>query len=393
MSDAETASLWRINNAIRLQSLDSILPAIELPGIGPGTRRETNAQPHRPVSVRGPFKAVFLFPLMALIAAALTATAAHAERDVRFTANWAFEASNAPFVLADQRGYFEEEGIDVTVDAGEGSSAVITRIAGGSYEAGFGDINTLIEFNARHPDNRQRMVYMIYNRPPLAIMTLKESGIETPAQLEGRSIGAPANDSAYRMFPLFADATGLDSSKIDFENVAPNLREAMLVQGKVDAIAGFPPSAVPNLLKLGIDEDDIRILYYSDYGVPLYSNGLIVTERMIEDEPEVVQGLVRATHRGLKASIEDPLAAAQALRNKDSLINVELEERRMRFLIENQLITPEVEENGLGAVDPQRLADSIQVVAKALELDNTPAPEQVFDGRFLAELDDRGINQ
>ncbi len=332
----------------------------------------------------------FLFGLLAALSLAL-APAARAERDIRFTANWAFEASNAPFVLADQRGYFEEEGLDVTVDAGEGSSAVITRIAGGSYQAGFGDINTLIEFNARHPDNRQRMVYMIYNRPPLAIITLKDAGIEAPKQLEGKSIGAPANDSAYRMFPLFAEATDLDSDKIRFENVAPNLREAMLVQGKVDAIAGFPPSAVPNLLKLGIDEDDIRIFYYSDYGVPLYSNGLIVTERMIEEEPEVVQGLVRATHRGLKASIDDPLAAAQALRKKDSLINVDLEERRMRFLIDNQLITEEVKQNGLGAVDPERLAASIQVVAEALELDNPPAPEQVFDGEFLDALEGRSV--
>lgn len=326
-------------------------------------------------------------------ALALLATAAQAERDVRFTANWAFEASNAPFVLANQRGYFDEEGLDVTIDAGEGSSAVITRIAGGSYEAGFGDINTLIEFNARHPDNRQRMVYMIYNRPPLAIITLAESGIETPAQLEGRVIGAPANDSAYRMFPLFAEATGLDSSEIEFQSVAPNLREAMLVQGKVDAIAAFAPSAVPNLLKLGIDQDDIRILYYSDHGVPLYSNGLIVTERMIEEEPEVVQGLVRATHRGLKDSIASPLAAAEALKERDSLINVELEESRMQFLIDNQIVTPEVKANGLGSVDPQRLAGSIEVVARSLELANPPAPEAVFDASFLSELSDRELPQ
>lgn len=345
------------------------------------------------LSSAGRPRPVFFFLGLLAALSLLLASTARAEREVRFTANWAFEASNAPFVLAAQRGYFEEEGLDVTVDAGEGSSAVITRIAGGSYEAGFGDINTLIEFNARHPDNRQRMVYMIYNRPPLAIMTLKKSAIKTPRQLEGKAIGAPANDSAYRMFPLFAEAAELDSDAIRFENVSPNLREAMLVQGKVDAIAGFPPSALPNLLKLGINEDDIRIFYYSDYGVPLYSNGLIVTERMIEEEPEVVQGLVRASHRGLKASIAEPRAAAQALRDKDSLINVDLEERRMRFLIDNQLITPEVKENGLGAVDPERLAASIQVVTEALELDNPPAPEQVFDATFLDALEDRKVAQ
>ena len=311
---------------------------------------------------------------------------ARADTAIDFTANWAFDASNAPFILAEERGYFSDEGIRITIDSGEGSSAVISRIAGGSYDAGFGDINTLIEFNSQYPDNPQKMVYMIYNRPPLAIMALKESGITTPQDLEGRKIGAPVNDSAYRMFPLFAEATGLDASSITFENISPNLREAMLVRGQVDAIAAFPPSALPNLLNLGISEDDIEIFYYTDVGIPLYSNGLIVTERLIEQSPDVVQGLVRATHRGLLDGIEDPRAAAEALRKRDSLIDVDMEERRMQFLIDNQIVTPEVKALGLGAVNPERLADSIDVIVQTLGLDNTPTPVQVFDDQFLSGL-------
>lgn len=329
-------------------------------------------------------------PLLFILCICAT-TVVHADRDIRFTANWAFEASNAPFVMAEQKGYFRDEGLNITIDSGEGSSAVISRIAGGSYQAGFGDINTLIEFNSRYPDDPQQMVYMIYNRPPLAIISLKRTGLKRPIDLEGRIIGAPANDSAYRMFPLFAEATGIDISAIQFENIAPNLRETMLAQGRVDAIAAFPPSALPNLLNLGISEDDIEIFYYSDFGIPLYSNGLIVTKRMIEEEPEVVQGLVRATHRGLLDSINDPRAATEALLLRDSLINVDMEEHRMRFLIANQIITPEVEKIGLGAVDHERLAASIQVIAETLELDNTPAPEQVFDGQFLSILEDREL--
>ncbi|WP_339802395.1 ABC transporter substrate-binding protein [uncultured Marinobacter sp.] len=321
----------------------------------------------------------------------LTVLPAQADRDLRFTANWAFEASNAPFVLAEQKGYFRDEGLNVRIDAGEGSSAVITRIGSGSYEAGFGDINTLIEFNSRFPENSQRMVYMVYNRPPLAIMTLTRSGIETPADLEGRIIGAPANDTAYRMFPLFADATGINADNIKFESITPNLRETMLVQGRVDAIAAFPPSAQPNLLNLGIDEDDIRTFYFSDYGVPLYSNGLIVTQKMIENEPEVVAGLVRAVNRALKESIADPQMAAEALLKKDSLINTELEVSRMEFLISNQLVTDEVEELGLGAVDSERLEASIEAVSGALGIETLLTADQVFDSSFLPDIDQRRV--
>ncbi|MAM00115.1 ABC transporter substrate-binding protein [Hydrocarboniclastica marina] len=315
-----------------------------------------------------------------------------AAKELRFTANWVFEASNAPFLLAAERGYFSDEDLDVTIDAGEGSSAVITRIASGRYQFGFGDINTMIEFNAQNPNDQQRMVYMIYNRPPMGVVTLKGSGIEHPRDLEGKSVGAPVNDTAYRLFPVLAAALNIDASQVKFDNVSPNLREPMLYRGQVDAIMSFPPSSYVNLLQLGVDADDIRIMYYTDYGISMYSNGVIVPAKMIEEEPEVVEDIVRAVNRAWMATIENPEAAIDALVRRDSLIDRDLEMQRMEFYLDNQIITDEVRELGLGAVDAERLKESIDVVSKVFGVENPPAPDQVFDSRFLPPLEERMLN-
>lgn len=327
--------------------------------------------------------------LVATVCIAISASAQ--DRQLRFTANWVFEASNAPFLLAVERGYFSDEGLNVTVDAGEGSSAVITRIASGRYQFGFGDINTMIEFNARNPDDQQRMVYMIYNGAPMGIVTLSGSGIEHPRDLEGRNVGAPVSDTAYRLFPVLASALDIDSSLVNFENVSPNLREPMLYRGQVDAIMSFPASSYVNLLQLGTDPEDIRVLNYSDYGISLYGNGVIVPARLIEEEPEVVAGIVRAVHRAWMATIEDPGAAIDALIRRDSLIDRDLELQRMEFYFENQIITDEVREIGLGAVNAERLRDSIGVVAEVFGVENPPAPEEVFDSQFLPPLEERTL--
>lgn len=326
-----------------------------------------------------------------LVAVCMALTASAQERQLRFTANWVFEASNAPFLLAVERGYFSDEGLNVTVDAGEGSSAVITRIASGRYQFGFGDINTMIEFNSRNPNDQQRMVYMIYSGAPMGIVTMAGNGIEHPKDLEGRDVGAPVNDTAYRLFPVLASALDIDATLVNFDNVSPNLREPMLYRGQVDAIMSFPASSYVNLLELGADPEDILVMNYSDYGISLYGNGVIVPAKLIDEEPEVVEGIVRAVNRAWMDTIQDPQAAIDALVRRDSLIDSAMEMERMQFYFENQIITDEVREIGLGAVDSERLRDSIGVVADVFGVENPPAPEHVFDSRFLPPLEERTL--
>ena len=170
---------------------------------------------------------------------------------VPFTLSWKLMGSFAPIFLAVDRGYFAAGGIELDIVSGDGSANVVKRLASGAYQIGVGDIASVIRFNAHNPDSR---VKALYNQTPadLALVTLKAPQISKPADLKGRIIGAPVGDTAYKMFPAFSTATGVSASDLKWEHMTFSIREAMLMQGKVDAVTANEGTAYFNLKAAGI---------------------------------------------------------------------------------------------------------------------------------------------
>ena len=106
---------------------------------------------------------------LALAAPLAAAAPASAETNLKMVLNWKYQGPQGWFFLADDRGYFKAAGLNVTLDQGNGSGAPIPLVANGTYDVGFGDINALIEFAAKKPDEAPIAVYVMYNRPPFTI--------------------------------------------------------------------------------------------------------------------------------------------------------------------------------------------------------------------------------
>ena len=176
-------------------------------------------------------------------AAVLAATLPAAAQDtkIKFTLDWRFEGPSALFLAAASKGYFKQEKLDVTIDSGVGSGASVARVATGAYEMGFADISALIEFIGNNPgaQSKPQAVYMVYESTPAAVLALKKSGIKTPADLAGKTLGAPVFDAGRKAFPVLARANNLDPAKVNWKSMDPPLRETMLQRGDVDAITGF----------------------------------------------------------------------------------------------------------------------------------------------------------
>ena len=310
--------------------------------------------------------------------------------DIRFTLGWKTQGSDAPFLLALHKGYFEDEGLNVTIDQGEGSAATVTRIMGGAYDAGFGDINAIIQNAAARPGEAPVMVYQLWNRPPFAIVTPKSAGIETPADFEGKRLGGAQGTPTTRLFPVFAELNGIDLEKVAQESMAPNLQEPMMIRGDIDGAFVFTSTSWFNLIANRQDPaNDYNWFNFEDYGMDLYSNGLMVSRELMAENPEAVAGLVRAVNKATMEVAANQDSSVEAIMAFDNLVNPELELARLEFALTNLMNAPEVTEIGMGDLVDERLTRSIEIVAKGYGLERLPEASEIFDRSFLPPADAR----
>lgn len=315
---------------------------------------------------------------------AVTALPARAETAVKMTLDWKFEGPAAGFLLALDKGYFKAEGLDVTIDTGNGSVEAIPRVATGAYQFGFGDINSIVQALEKDPAQKIKAIMMVYDKPTFAVVGRKSLGVtEDPKSLEGKKLGAPPPDGAFAQWKAFKQVAGIDDSKITIESIGFPVREPMLAKGDVDAVFGFAFSVVLNLKKQGIKDEDISTILMADHGLNLYGNAVTVNKDFAEKNPEAVKGFVKALAKGFADAVADPKAGAEAVLKRNETLSLPIEEERLKMAINMNIKTPYVVENGMGGVDPARLASSLETLKVSMGLPGNVKPEQVFDPSYL----------
>ena len=328
-------------------------------------------------------KRSFLKTTAALAVAATLGSAQAQTTPVKFQLDWRFEGPAALFLVPVAKGYFKDAKVDVTVDAGNGSGGTVTRVASGTYDMGFADLAAMMEFHANNPDapNKPVAVMMVYNNTPAAVMALKKSGIKTPADLNGKKLGAPVFDAGRRAFPIFAKANNI--SGVQWTAMDPPLRETMLARGDEDAITGFSFTSLLNLEARGVKLEDVVTLPYPSYGVKLYGNLIIASPKMIKENPAAVKAFLSAFAKGVKDTIAKPEAAIETLKARDGIINSALETRRLQLAIDSVVASPDARAEGFGQVVPGRLALMASQVSDAFNTKTRVNPDAVWNASFL----------
>jgi len=321
----------------------------------------------------------------------LIGTNAAAETAIKFANDWKWEGPAAPLLLALDTGLYEKEGLKVTMDTGKGSLDAIPRVASGTYQMGAADINSLIKFRDKNPDLPLKAIFVVYNAPPFAIIGRKSQGVSKPKDLEGKILGAPAPDGAYAQWGAFTKANDIDAATVKIENVGFPVREPMLAQGKVDAITGFSFSSYINLKANGVEEEDITLMLMSDFGLDLYGNVIIVNPAFAEENSDAVKAFLKATVAGYKATIDDPVSAVNHVLNHNDVAREDVELERLEMALAQNIVTDEVEANGIGGIDLERLARSIDQIEDTFDFDSKPKAEDIFDGSFLPAAEERMI--
>lgn len=321
----------------------------------------------------------------ALLGLVLFAGSAFAqETTIKFTLGWKTQGSDAAFFYAKDNGFFKEEGLNVVIDQGEGSGATVTRVMSGAYDAGFGDMNAIIQNASTRPADAPVMVYMIWNQPPFAIVAKKSGGIKTIKDFETHTLGGAQGTPTTRLLPVFARRNGLDNDKIKISNMAPNLQEPMLIKGDIDGALVFNITSYFNLVLNRQDPDkDFNWFSFGDYGLDLYSNGMMVSKKLLASNPKAVAGLVRAVNKAVIAVAKDQNAGMKATVAYDNMINAAVEKRRLQFSYEKLIVSPEMKDIGVGDVKDDRMARAIGIVVEGYQLARAPTPAEVFSREFL----------
>ncbi|MDD2843467.1 MAG: ABC transporter substrate-binding protein [Rhodoferax sp.] len=328
-------------------------------------------------------KRFFLKTAASLAAVGFVGLAQAQNTPIKFQLDWRFEGPSALFLTPAAKGYFKDAKLDVTVDAGNGSGGAVTRVASGAYDMGFADLAAVMEFHANNPDapNKPVAVMMVYNDTPASVMALKKSGIKTPADLNGKKLGAPVFDAGRRAFPIFSKANAI--SGVTWTAMDPPLRETMLVRGDIDAITGFTFTSLLNLEARGVKAADVVVLPYPAFGVKLYGNAIIASPKLIKENPQAIKAFLAAFAKGAKEVMANPGAAINDVKARDGIANVALETRRLQLAIDTVINSPNARAEGFGQVNGPRLALMASQVSDAFNTKTRVNPDAVWNGSFL----------
>lgn len=308
----------------------------------------------------------------------------------KFNLGWKVEATAAGFLLAQQRGYYKNAGLDVTIDTGNGSAAAISLVGSGAYDCASADLATMVEFNVNNPSAGLRAVAIQYDLNPNAILVRKDGPIKKPADLAGKTLlGQPFNASR-KLFPAFAKAQGIDPASVRWENVVPDIGDTRFVKGDFDGAGYFYFTGLLNLKLRGMGPEQITMFRYSDFGMKSYGNGLVANARSME-QTEAMKAFIKASTRGWIEAMADPKAGAAAIKAREPLANEEIEFERLKLIIDGSMNTAGTRAHGWGAATPERLQATIDETVAAFGLKSTPSVADIWTDRFLPAAADRKL--
>jgi len=307
---------------------------------------------------------------------------------LKFTLDFRINGQTAPFFLAHSKGYYKDEGLDVSIDTGAGSVASITRIASGVYQMGLGDISSLVEFNAQNAGTPVvQAVYQYYNRAPFVIIGRKDRGVTGDfASLQGKKVAAAAVESTRRAWPMVARKKGMKPDAFAWQTTDFSARDNVMVRGDVDAATYFHDSAVSLFARMKMDE--LSVLKYSDAGVDLYGNAILASSRLIVENPKVVAGFLRATNRAIMETLADPAPSIAAMRQREPILDEKIELERWGITAQ-YVAAPDTRSHGVGDIRKLTLERQVDEVAEVFGLKTKPSADAIFNSAMLPPRNER----
>jgi NitT/TauT family transport system substrate-binding protein len=290
--------------------------------------------------------------------------------------DWIASGEHTEFFVADELGYFADEGLAVTILEGAGSTTVLGLISSKENDFGLADFGALTK-NVAEGVNAV-MVMNIFRKNPSGILSLESAGINGPEDLVGKTVGAAPGEGPLATFPAYLATAGIEEDQVTVVNIDPAAKVAALCSGRVDAIIEFATAEGPPA-RATCEETVVEQLY-SDFGVTAISSGIVVHPDTIAERPEIVQGFVRALQRALEYDKKNPDEAIAIVNNRFPQ-TVPLDTGLDQLNV-NITITEPPAGKPYGYMDPQEVEDSLKIYEQYLGLEDPLPAEEYYTNRF-----------
>jgi NitT/TauT family transport system substrate-binding protein len=323
-----------------------------------------------------------LFALICLAVSIAVAAPAQAAEKVVFLIDWLPAGDKAVPYLGVQKGLFADEGLEVTIQSGRGSSDVVTKLGTGAGDMGTGGLAALLQARAQSPI-AVKAVASIYTVQPDAIFTTEDSGISSLKDVAGKTIATATFSSSNVSWPLVLKANGIDAAKVDLLKADPGALAPMLAAGKVAGTINWVTVAPAFVKPLGETGKKLKVISWSDYGFDGYGLSLFASEKILTERPETVKKFLRAYMKATAMAIADPTAAAAAV--KAMVPEIDADVARAQFTSSVPLMVNDIsKKDGTGAFEKALLARTWKWTAEAqnMPLDKLD-PETAVDRTFL----------
>jgi len=265
------------------------------------------------------------------------------------------------------KGFWKDQGIDITITRGYGSGDTVTKIAGGAADFGIADIGALITARAR-TGVPVKQIMQTYTHSPHSLFVLKSSGITTFQGLEDKKIGITPGNSHRVYFPKVAERAGTDPSKIIWSNSDASAMAALLISKKIDAAPFFAMHHYYQNKAAKQAGEEIVVLPFVKAGFAIYATGLIARDDYIEENPDLVRRFLLANKNAMEWARDNREEACRL--HVERVPEVALDDcmgslnATLTFVFNDHSAA-----TGLGRHDPERLAFTYEVVADAQDLD------------------------
>jgi NitT/TauT family transport system substrate-binding protein len=322
-----------------------------------------------------------LYFLLVAATVPLTALPAAAADPVMFAFDWIYNGTHAGYFVAKEKGFYRDAGLDVTLSRGSGSGDTVKRVASGGATFGVADTSVVVSARA-NDDVPVRIVAMVYGKSPLGLIYLKDSGINSPKDLVGKTVGRTASGSSVTMWPAFLAANKVERSQVKETVADANALLPLLLSRRVDAVLGQTVN-IGRYRALGEKQGLTPVsMNFADYGLEAYGNSIITNPKTIQESPDLVRRFVDASMKGVAYALAHPDEALAML--KKAVPEVDTDAARDEIeAMKSIVLTDETRKNGVGYASEKRMQATIDTVHGALKLKRNVSVDEVFNPSFL----------